>query len=136
MEINVTFYNRQYTECESNSESHLEAVAVHANGLNSESVADALMTVIDCLSIKSLDVVQWLILLLDSKDTEVIRRAMVASELEGRAHEIALDAVSRLNPDEREKIAHDIVGTWIDEAMDGVQIVTERESANKDHGRP
>jgi len=125
MDIFVTFNNRQLIEGEIKSESNVESVGVHANGLNAEDAANALMTVIGCLMFDPLDVVHWLILSLDSKGTDVIRRAMVASALEGRAHEIAIDAVSRLNPDEREKIAHDIVGTWINEVMDGVQIVTE-----------
>ena len=125
MDIFVTFNNRQLIEGEIKSESNVESVGVHANGLNAEDAANALMKVIGCLMFDPLDVVHWLILSLDSKGTDVIRRAMVASALEGRAHEIAIDAVSRLNPDEREKIAHDIVGTWINEVMDGVQIVTE-----------
>ena len=128
MDIFVTFENRQLIKGEIESESNVESVGVHADGLNAEDAANALMTVIGCLMFDPLDVVHWLILLLDSKDANVIRREMVASELEGRAHEIAIDAVSRLNPDEREKIAHDIVGTWINEVMDGVQVVTESES--------
>ena len=112
MDIFVTFNNRQLIKGEIESESNVDSVGVHANGLNEEDVANALMTVIGCLMFDPLDVVHWLILLLDSKDANVIRREMVASLIEGDTHEIAMQAIAALNRDEQEKIATDVLAQW------------------------
>lgn len=131
MDIFVKFNNRQLITGEIESESNVESVGVHANGLDEEDVANALMKVVECLMVEPLDVVHWLILLLASEDASAIRRAMVASELEGAPHEIALQAIAALNRDEQEKIATDILSQWGKDIVKSYAAEPEREETNE-----
>ena len=131
MNIVVTFNNRQLIKGEIESESNVESVGVHADGLNAEDAANALMTVIGCLMFEPLDVVHWLILSLDSKDANVIRREMVASLIEGDTHEIAMQAIAALNRDEQEKIATDILGQWGKDIVESYVAEPESEETNE-----
>lgn len=130
MDIFVTFNNRQLIKGEIENESNVESVGVHANGFNEEDVANALMIVIECLMVEPRDVVHWLMLSLDSKDTQVIRREMVASLIEGDTHTIALQAIAALNRDEQEKIATDILSQWGNDIVKSY--VAEPESEESD----
>jgi hypothetical protein len=72
MDLFVTFNNRQFTDCEINNESSIESVGVRANGLNPESVAIAMMAVIDTLVIEPCDVAQSIVKLLPHDEQEKI----------------------------------------------------------------
>ena len=131
MEIFVKFNNRQLIKGKIESESNVESVGVHANGLNAADAANALMTVVDCLMFESLDVVHWLILLLDSNDANVIRREMVASLIEGETHKIAMQAIAALSRDEQEKIATDILSQWGEDIVKSYAAQPESEETNE-----
>ena len=110
MDIFVTFNNRQLIKGEIESESNVESVGVHANGFNTDDVANALMAVIDCLTIEPIDVVYWLIQNLPAEQQKDIKRAIVCEVGSDRdAVQIALTAVSRLNRDQQENLARDIL---------------------------
>jgi hypothetical protein len=72
MDLFVTFNNRQFTGGEINNESNIESVGVYANGLSPESVAIAMMAVIDNLVIEPRDIVQWIVKLLPYDEQEKI----------------------------------------------------------------
>ena len=116
MDIFVTFENRQLIEGEIKSESNVESVEVHANGLKPESVASALMTAIECLAIEPIDIVYWLLQNLPNEEQKDIKRSIACEVGKDQGSvEIAVEAVSRLNRDEQDKIATDILSqSWED----------------------
>lgn len=83
MEIKVTFTNWQVFKGKIQIESKLESVGVYANGLESESVAIALMAAIDCLVIESKEVVEQMLRKLPAREQNGILR-VIASEVNGR----------------------------------------------------
>jgi hypothetical protein len=110
MKVFAEFDNRQLCDGELTNESNVESVGVYADGNNSMSVATELMTIIECLTIESFDVIHCLILLLDSESIAAIRAECLESDIEGDAHNIALKCLALLDRDEREKIATEILG--------------------------
>ena len=113
MEIQVTFTNWQMSKGKIQIESKLESVGVHANGLEAESVAIALMTAIECLVIKPSEIVAWLVQKLPPGERLSIKRAIVSASREDQDEvKLAVEAVGKLNRDEQEKIATDILGQW------------------------
>lgn len=110
MDMFVTFENRQLIEGEIKSESNLESAGVHANGLKPESVAIALMTAIECLVVEPIDIVYWLVQNLPVEEQKDIKRSIVCEVgNDDDAVQIALTAVSRLNRDQQENLARDIL---------------------------
>lgn len=132
MEIFVTFNNRQLVKGEIESESNVESVGVHANGMNPESVAIALLTAMDCLTIDPEDIVYWLVQKLPDAEKKNIKRAIVCEIGEDHdAVELAETAVGRLNRDEQEKIATDILGQWGEDIVTSVGTKSESEEPNE-----
>lgn len=131
MNIFVTFENRQLIEEEIKSESNVESVGVHANGLKPESVSGALMTVINQLDIEPIDVVYWLIQSLPNKEQKDIKRSIVCEVgNDDDAVKIAVEAVSRLDTDEQEKIATDILSQWGQDIVKSYGAESEGEETN------
>ena len=131
MDIFVTFENRQLIVGEIRSESNVESVGVHADGKNPESVAIALMTAIECLVIEPIDIVYWLVQNLPNKEQKDIKRSIVCEIGEDQdAVEIAVEAVGRLDRDEQQKIATDILGRWGEDSVESYADQPESEESD------
>ena len=132
MDIFVTFNNRQLIKGEIESESNVDSVGVHANGLNAESVANTLMRVIDCLTIEPIEVVEWLIQSLPQREQIDIKRAIVSAVSEDQdAVELAVEAIERLNRGEQEQIARNILSRFWSDIADTACTASESEETNE-----
>ena len=132
MDIFVTFNNRQLIKGEIESESNVESVGVHANGFNTDDVANALMTVIDCLTIEPIDVVYWMIQDLPNKEQKDIKRSIVCKVGNDEDEvKIAVEAIGRLNRDEQEQIARNILSRFWSDIADSACAASASEETNE-----